>query len=245
MARDNRQWVEGIFVKRLNRFSALVQVLGEAGDGGQTQSCSQEVLVHVANTARLKELLLVGAPIRLTVESGEKRKTPYTLRQVAYGDTWVSIDSNRPNQLVKDWLEAGLWSPRGSQPLGVGSVRSEVTWGDSRFDLRLEPEAHLIEVKGVTLLKEGWGMFPDAPTSRGTKHVTALMHYVQAGGSASVVFVCQRGDIQRFRPYSDNDPDFAKALREAHAAGVGIYVLRCRFEGEAEVYDGEVPWQLD
>lgn len=228
-----RHWVEGNFCRRLNRFSAEVIIDGMSG-----VQC-----VHVANTARLKELLLPGVRVRLTHEQGEKRKTAFTLRQVQHDAIWVSIDSGRPNQLVRQWLEQGQWQPKDISPGPV--VRSEVVWGHSRFDLMLEASRMLIEVKGVTLIKEGWAMFPDAPTERGAKHLRELAAYVHQGGRAAVVFVCQREDVNQFKPYRKNDPEFANALVSAWEQGVEIYVLRCAFVDGEEQFAGTVPWQLE
>lgn len=234
-----RLWVMGRFCRRLNRFSAEVIIDDHEAIPNGPEAIS---LVHVANTARLKELLLPGARVRLTRESGEKRKTAYTLRQVEKGQVWVSIDSGRPNQLIRQWLETGLWLPKGIE--GPQVVKSEVTWGHSRFDLMLAASQMMIEVKGVSLIKDDWAMFPDAPTERGAKHLRELAEYVGQGGRAAVVFLCQRQDAQRFKPYRENDPDFAAALVSAHQQGVEIYVLRCDLLDGDEAYSGELPWDL-
>lgn len=224
-----KSWVKGTFIKRLNRFSA--QVIIEGANDIET--------VHVANTARLKELLVPEASVRLTLEAGAHRKTAYTLRQVKFDTTWVSIDSNQPNHLVKSWIESGEW------PIGFqGPVVSEYTWGNSRFDLYLPKDNRLIEVKGVTLIKGEWAMFPDAPTVRGTKHVRELINFCATGGKAAIVFVCQRSDAHQFKPYAENDPEFARALNEAAAMGVAIHVLRCKIDRDRVDFDGELPYVL-
>lgn len=228
-----KKWVTGVFHKRLNRFSAQVCI----------ENAAELTIVHVANTARLKELLVPDASVLLTHEPKESRKTEYTLRKVAMADIWVSIDSNEPNKLVRDWLEQGQWRIPGiSWPVVVAS---EVKWGHSRFDLSLPESGMLIEVKGVSLIKEGFAMFPDAPTTRGVKHLNELSRYVEEGGRAAIVFVCQRGDAQRFKPHGENDPEFASALRRASGAGVEIYVLKCLVTETGGEFTGEIPWSLE
>ncbi len=225
-------WVEAQFLKRLNRFSAEVLITGSLAP----------VVVHVANTARLKELLIPGVAVLLTHEPKESRKTQHTLRRVAMGNIWVSIDSNAPNRSLRHWLEKGDWRMPGIDENPV--VKSEVIWGQSRFDLMLPEHNLMIEVKGVTLVRQGWAMFPDAPTTRGTKHVNELRDFASKGGRAAIVFICQRQDVERFKPYAENDPEFSKALIAANAAGVEIYVLRTRVTLQGDVFDGEIPWSL-
>ena len=63
------------------------------------------------------------------------------------------------------------------------TVHPEYRYGDSRLDFCLErPEGlHLVEVKGVTLEREGHCLFPDAPTERGVRHLHELMRAVEGG----------------------------------------------------------------
>ena len=62
---------EARFVRRLNRFAATVSLNG------------REVKVHVANSGRLRELLLPGSLCYLTDQPGSHRKTAYDLSLVA------------------------------------------------------------------------------------------------------------------------------------------------------------------
>jgi sugar fermentation stimulation protein A len=104
-------------------------------------------------------------------------------------------------------------------------VHPEYTQGDSRFDFALfTPELALLEVKGVTLEREGEVLFPDAPTLRGTKHLRELTAFP---GESYVLFVVQMQDVSRFRPNEETDPAFAQALRQAQDAGVHLLAYDC------------------
>ena len=104
-----------------------------------------------------------------------------------------------------------------------------MTFGDSRLDLMLEgPSGRCyIEAKSVTLVEKGVGLFPDAPTLRGAKHLHTLETVLEAGHRAAVVFVMQRPDATAFATSDPSDPNLAAALRSAVAAGVEAYAYNC------------------
>ena len=86
----------------------------------------------------------------------------------------------------------------------------------------------LVEVKSVTLVVDGVGLFPDSPTERGVKHLQTLMQAVADGYRAAVVFIVQRPDASAFAANDPADPPLAAALRQAMAAGVEAYAYACR-----------------
>jgi sugar fermentation stimulation protein A len=97
-----------------------------------------------------------------------------------------------------------------------------------------------VEVKGVTLVRDGCAQFPDAPTERGIRHLRELAAAKAAGYDAFVLFIVQREDAERFSPNPDR-PEFVRALREAGQAGVGIYAYRCRVRPEEVKAGQELP----
>jgi len=84
-----------------------------------------------------------------------------------------------------------------------------------------------VEVKSAGLVRNGIGLFPDAPTERGRRHVAELTALAQAGERVSVVFVAQGGDAQGVKMDTQIDPAFETQLRAAAAAGVEIYAYAC------------------
>lgn len=183
-----------------------------------------EVKAHVPNTGRLRELLLPGTEVLLSQHFEGHRKTQYELRLIKAGASWVSIDSQLPNRVVEEGLQAGIIDDFGP----FSSFRREVTFGNSRFDFRLYGERDcLVEVKGVTLLQEGWSYFPDAPTERGARHLRELVEAVRSGLAAGVVFLVQHPEAKGFTPNGTMDPDFARAVNAAVAAGVTVVAWKC------------------
>ena len=216
------------FLYRVNRFLAKCSL-----DGVET-------VVHVKNTGRLKELLVPGAVCWLEKSGNPTRKTAYDLVAVEKDGRVVNIDSQCPNLIAREWVEQGGWGE-------VSSVLSEVRWGDSRFDLayRKDSRQGFIEVKGVTLFDENnIAIFPDAPTSRGAKHLRGLIAARQAGMESGVCFVIMKEDAVGLRPNAATDPDFAAALREADRAGVRIVAACCRVDKASAQIVRTVPVHL-
>ena len=207
------QLVEARFLTRLNRFAALVEMAG------------QEVMVHIANSGRMRELLVPGRRLLLTPAAGEHRKTQFDLALVDLGTTLVSADTRLPNGLVAEALAKGHLP----QFIEYPELRREVRYGDSRLDFLLEgPSGRCYgEVKSVTLVVDGIGLFPDAPTVRGVKHIKELSRAVAEGYRAAIVFVVQRADAVAMSPNDAADPAFGAALRAAQAAGVEVYAYNC------------------
>ena len=202
--------VFGVFLARPNRFIAQIQI------NGQTE------VVHVKNTGRCRELLPVGAQVWCQQSDNPNRKTKYDLITVQKGHRLINMDSQAPNLAAKEWLAAG----------GLGEIqnlRAETRHGDSRFDFSFIKEGKqcFLEVKGVTLEKDGICAFPDAPTERGAKHLRGLTEAAKAGYGAYVLFVIQMKDVQYLHPNDATDPEFGKALREAAANGVTVLAMDC------------------
>ena len=205
--------VEGVFLERVNRFLARVEVDG------------REVGVHVANSGRMKELFVPGWRVLVRPIIRQNRKTKFDLVLVDMGHALASADSRMPNALVAEGVANGHLPQFG----GYSEVSREVTFGDSRLDLMLgSPNGKCyIEAKSVTLVEKGVGLFPDAPTARGSKHLYTLKTVLEAGHRAAVFFVIQRPDAVAFATSDLSDPVLAAALRSAMAVGVEAYAYTC------------------
>lgn len=202
--------VHGEFLRRPNRFIAHVRIDGT------------EQIVHVKNTGRCRELLPEGAKVWCQHFDSDTRKTAYDLIAVQKGTRLINMDSQAPNKAVMEWLQSG----------GLGQIqdlRAESTHGDSRFDFSFTKDgrACFLEVKGCTLETDGVCAFPDAPTTRGTKHLRHLTELAQEGFGTYVLFVIQMQDVRCIHPNDATDPAFGKALREAAAAGVQVLAMDC------------------
>ena len=158
----------------------------------------EEVIVHVKNTGRGKEVLVAGALVTLQYWNSPKRKTNYDLIAVKKGDQWINIDSQVPNRLAYESLLDGtiLLLPQITGNLTL--LKREVTYHRSKFDFYFETdvgEKGFIEIKADDFGKQTSGCLPDAPTSRGLKHVSELIDAKKEGYYAAVLFVVQFEDI--------------------------------------------------
>lgn len=220
---------QGEFISRPNRFTAWVKIEGE------------EILCHVKNTGRCRELLAPGARVYLEESSNPNRKTRYSLIAVEKGDRLINMDSQAPNRAAGEWLaEGGLFSP-------VTLLKAETRYGASRFDFYGESgdgEKHFVEVKGVTLEENGVVLFPDAPTQRGEKHLRELCQCSREGYRGHILFVVQMTGVRYFTPNRQTDLAFAAALEEAARCGVEIRAVECRVTPDSMIIEGEVPVRL-
>lgn len=217
-----------VFVDRPNRFIAHCLLEG------------QPITVHVKNTGRCKELLVPGAEVWLTKSENPARKTAFDLIAVQKGHRLINMDANAPNAAFGEYARAGKFLP------DAQNVRSEVRWGDSRFDFCLESggKTHFVEVKGVTLEENGAVRFPDAPTERGVKHLRELQRAAGQGYGAHAVFVIQMKDVTGFSPNDDTHPAFGTALREAEENGVQVHAFWCDVAPDTMEIAGKVEIQL-
>lgn len=207
------------FISRRNRFVAQVEI------SGRTET------VHVKNTGRCKELLLPNSDVILDKSDNPNRKTQYDLIAVYKTNLgWVNIDSQAPNQVVKEWLEN---SPAPFQ--GMELIRPEYTFGKSRVDFYLECPGRkiLMEVKGCTLEIDGIGYFPDAPTERGVKHLRELKSAAENGYECYIAFVIAMPDVRQVLPNMITHPEFGRALAEATAAGVKVLYMICNVKPDS------------
>ena len=202
---------KGRFLERPNRFIAHVEV------NGRTEVC------HVKNTGRCRELLLPDAEVILERSSNPERKTAYDLIAVYKEGMLINLDSQAPNRVFGEWVKEGGFFE------GLTLVKPECTFQNSRFDFYLEAESRriFVEVKGVTLERDGVVLFPDAPTERGIKHLRELTEAAEQGYEAYVFFVIQMESCRYFTPNEETHKAFADALREAAAHGVNVKAVRC------------------
>ena len=209
---------EGIFKNRPNRFIAEVEVDGIL------------VEAHVPNTGRCKELLVPNAKVYLLPSDNPKRKTKFSLHFVLNNGVLVSLFSQQANEIVFNSIKRG----KIKELQGYNVLQREKTVDNSRIDIYLGKnideelvEECYVEVKGVTLIKDGLAQFPDAPTERGRKHLNELINLKERGYRAVVFFLIQHPNGNKFRPNWENDPKFAEVLNEAYNKGVEILVYKC------------------
>jgi sugar fermentation stimulation protein A len=183
--------------------------------------------------------------VYLSQADNPARKTRYDLVAVekqreGQSPLRINMDAQMPNAAVEEWLKKGnLFS-------GEAVILREKSYGNSRFDFLICDGAQkaFLEVKGVTLEKDGIAWFPDAPTERGVKHIRELIRCQQEGYAAYLLFVIQMKGVTAFRPNDATHPAFGAALRAAQQAGVHVLAMDCLVTADSMTLDAPVPVQL-
>ena len=210
--------VPGLLLERYKRFLADVRL----ADGSV-------VTAHTTNTGSMKTCWEPGDRVLLERAANPDRKLKFTWLAVERGGGWVGVETGMPNKVV---AEAARRDALPGLP-GLREVRTEVKYGAerSRIDvLALDGEGRqvFIEVKNTTLKDRDWGLFPDAVTERGTKHLRELQAMVREGHRAAIALFVHRTDVDRFDAAREIDPVYAAELDRAAAAGVLVLPLAVR-----------------
>ncbi len=227
--------VGATFVARPNRF--LVEALL---DGAIVQA-------HLADRGRLKETLLPGARLLLARATGTALRKTQFQAVAAYVETpdgprLASLDTHLPNRLIETALRQGALEPFAAYP----HIRREVTVGASRFDFVVSDGARrcLIEVKSAGLVLGDVALFPDAPTTRGARHLHELAELAGRGEQTALVFVAAGAQAQVVAINDAIDPAFSQALAHARQAGVAVHAYACPLDAAGITLGPSIPVAL-
>ena len=215
MKQDNL--IEVRLVKRYKRFLADVKL----SDG-------QVITVHCPNTGAMTGCAEPDSVVWISTSDNPKRKYSNTweLVQTPAGDM-VNIHSAKANVLVLEAIQKGVID----ELKGYDFIRTEVKYGEenSRIDIVLESDTQkcFVEVKSATLLlEEGLGVFPDAKSERGRKHLRELMSIKQQGQRAVLFFCVQHTGINRVAPADLIDEAYGEIFRAAMDCGVEVIAYK-------------------
>lgn len=210
--------VQGTLIKRYKRFLADVRL-----DNGTI------ITAHCPNTGTMLSCSAPDSRVGLSLSDNPQRKYPFTLEIVKDNSTWVGVNTARTNKLVAEALTAGQIAELSN----IQIVKTEIkTSAHTRLDLQVlhgttaTVNSTYIEVKNCSLAVDGWAMFPDAVTARGTKHLHELMRLAERGENTCIFFLVQRTDASRFCPAAHIDSLYGEVLQQAAAAGVMVLVYQ-------------------
>lgn len=227
--------ISGTLVQRYKRFLCDVRLdTGEA----ITATCP--------NTGSMMGLTAPGSRVWLSESNSPTRTYRHTWELIendlGKGPTLVGINTNHPNAIVSEAINAG----KIAELNGFSALRREVKYGaNSRIDILLEggPDGRscYVEIKNVHLMrKRGLAEFPDSKTERGVKHLAELSNMVAEGHRACMLYLVQRSDATRFDLARDVDPVYAAAFVKAAQGGVEMLCYRCRISPEDITLDAPV-----
>ncbi|MEZ5523376.1 MAG: DNA/RNA nuclease SfsA [Pseudomonadales bacterium] len=223
-------------VKRYKRF--LADVVLEGG---------RELTAYCPNTGSMLNCAEPGSPVWLSYSDDPKRKYAYTWQLVQNRPGEIAcIHSALANYVVKEGLSAG----KVPELDGYERIQSEVRYGEekSRIDLLLSraDEQCFVEIKCVTLhAGDGLGLFPDAVSARGSKHLRELAVMKQQGHRAVLFFCVQNTAIQRVAAAAEIDANYTQTLREVMAQGVEVLVYNTAISPDGIELKDALPFIAD
>lgn len=206
----------------------------------------QRLTIHCPNTGAMTGCADPGSRVWYSTSEDPKRKYAHTLEivETAAGDR-IGINSARANAVVEDALREGR-IPELASAQWTREVR--IPGAKSRFDFRLEQAGGspcYVEVKSLTLMLDGdWGAFPDAVSTRATRHVEGLARLRESGVRAVLLFCVQHSGVHRVKPADHIDPGYGAALRAAVATGVEVLCYGCRIDSQSICIDRRLPVTL-
>ena len=227
------QLISGVFIKRYKRFFVDVKTKGK------------KITVHCPNTGSMMGLLSSGNKVWISRSNNEKRKLRYTLQIIEKDKKKIGINTHQTNKLVKEALENGIIKEFKKTAI----IMPEQKFGlDTRFDFLIKDKKNtsFIEVKNVTLSRTPMlAEFPDAVTSRGSKHINNLINATKKGYKSYLFFVIQRDDCNKFSIAKDIDPQYAKLLTVALKNNVKVICYDCKFSSKGIKLNKKVKVQIN
>ena len=182
---------------------------------------------HCPNTGSMKGLLDEGNEVYLLSNNDPKRKLKYGLEIIKSRKNLVGVNTHMANRIVQHGLENNLIKELKNNDL----IKPEVFFNkETRFDFLVEKnkQKSFVEVKNVTLFRnKETAEFPDAVTSRGTKHLLTLIDATNKGYKAYVLFLVQIQNMKNFKIAKDIDEEYYKNYLKAKKAGVNFLAYRC------------------
>ena len=202
---------KGKLIKRYKRFFTDIE------------ANNKTLIAHCPNTGSMMGLLDKGNDVWISKHNDPKRKLKFTLEMIKVKKRIIGVNTHRANRIV----EHGLNNKLIDEFKSIKNIKAEFKYSDdTRFDFLCDKK--ILEVKNVTLLRDdNVAEFPDAITSRGSKHLKMLINSIKKGYKPYVLFLTQIQDINKFKIAKDIDANYYKDYIEAKKAGVNFIAYRC------------------
>lgn len=235
--------VKGKLLKRYKRFLADVELLEDHGEN----KVGDIITAHTANTGSMKTCIGENWPVLISFNDSPTRKLKYSLELTHNGTTWIGVNTSIPNKIAIEAIQNGTIS----ELQGHAHIRPEVKIGESRIDILLHDgdkknptNLCYVEVKNVSMIKDNYGIFPDAVSERGQKHLKELIQLKSQGIRACMLYIIQREDVEIFSPAVEIDPAYAGLLKKAFEAGVEVLPYRCSVNEQGVEVKSLLPFEL-
>jgi|TARA_B100000902_G_scaffold390534_1_gene439614 sugar fermentation stimulation protein A len=220
--------IKGKLIKRYKRF--FVDVLID----------KKIVTAHCANTGSMKGLLDEGNEVYLLQNNDPKRKLKYSLEIIKSRKNLIGVNTHFANKIVHHALENNLIDELKNNT----KIKPEVFFNkETRFDFLVEKnkKKSFVEVKNVTLFRDNkTAEFPDAVTSRGSKHLLTLIDAIKKGYKSYLIFLVQIQNMKYFKIARDIDNEYYKNYLIAKKAGVNFLAYRCKMNTKKIIIEKKI-----
>ena len=217
--------IKGKLIKRYKRFFTDVQIDKEV------------VTAHCPNTGSMKGLLDEGNDVYLLPNDNPKRKLKYGLEIIKTRKNLVGVNTHMANKITQHALENNLIKELSDSD----KIKPEVFFNkETRFDFLINKNKQkiFVEVKNVTLFRDKrTAEFPDAVTTRGTKHLLTLIDAIKKGYKSYLLFLVQIQNMEKFKIAKDIDAEYYKNYLKAKQSGVNFLAYRCDISSKKILID--------
>jgi sugar fermentation stimulation protein A len=207
--------IKGKLIKRYKRFFTDVKLNKEI------------VTAHCPNTGSMKGLLDEGNDVYVLPNNDPKKKLKYGLEIIKAKNNLVGVNTHMANRITQHALKNNLIKELKNND----SIKPEVFFNkETRFDFLVEKNSQkiFVEVKNVTLFRDHkTAEFPDAITSRGSKHLLTLIDAIKKGYKSYLLFLVQIQNMENFKIAKDIDAEYYKNYILAKKSGVKFLAYRC------------------
>ncbi len=212
--------LKGKLIKRYKRFFADIKLNKEV------------VTAHCPNTGSMMGLLEEGNEVFVSKNNDPKRKLKYTLEIIKAKKKLVGVNTHFANKIAFHGLSNNLIKELKNND----TIRSEVFFNkETRFDFLIKKKNQniFVEVKNTTLFRSSKvAEFPDAVTTRGSKHLITLIDAMKKGYKAYLLFLVQIQGVEQFKIAKDIDQEYYKNFLLAKKAGVKFLAYRCKINSK-------------
>ncbi|MDC1378468.1 DNA/RNA nuclease SfsA [Pelagibacteraceae bacterium] len=220
--------IKGKLIKRYKRFFTDVKIGKEI------------VTAHCPNTGSMKGLLDEGNMVYVSKNDDPKRKLKYTLEIIKVKKNLVGVNTHFANKIAFHGLSNNLVK----EVANNDSIKPEVFFDkETRFDFLIEKNKQkiFVEVKNVTLSREEkTAEFPDAVTTRGSKHLKTLIEAIKKGYKSYILFLVQMQGVDNFKIAKDIDKEYYENYLLAKKAGVIFLAYQCKISSKEIKIDKKI-----
>ncbi len=219
----------GYLVKRYKRFLADIRLPDD-----------KIITVHCPNTGSMKGCSTPGSEVVISKSANMQRKYAWTLEMVKDNKCWIGVNTSLTNKLVQEGLENGIIDDFGQ----IDFIQREVKVSSaSRLDFLVQANGKkcYIEVKNCSMAENGIALFPDAVTSRGTRHLHELDRLRSSEVDTAVLFCVQRADARSFMPAKLIDPEYTETLVKIYENGVKVLAYQADVNPDSVTITKKIP----